>query len=272
MKLDTIVETVGKLPPTPQILPKLQTLLRDENSGMQDIVQLLKVDAPMTAQVVRLSNSAFFGAGQPSQSLEEAIHRLGFNEVYKVVSMAATNRILGGEQKTYKMAKGELLALSTACAVLMAELASEARRDVDAAYTVGLLHPIGKVVINEYFLQRDIEVYSEDEPLDLLMEKRTLGFDHAEAGAALLRKWKFPDEVTIPIECQYRPLEALSRQPETCRLALARSLAPIVIETAELPQDFTDELLEPAEVSLDTVRECVMNAHHGYGELKSLIA
>jgi hypothetical protein len=138
ISLKQIVDGVVSLPPTPRILPKLQRLLRDPDSGIHEIISLLKVDAPMTAQIVRLSNSAFYNTGEPVQSLEEAVNRLGFREVYRVANVAAAQQVMGEALPLYNMGKGELLEGSVSSAVLMVELGSRARRtDLDAAYTTG---------------------------------------------------------------------------------------------------------------------------------------
>ncbi len=228
MQLKIIIDSVVKLPPTPQILPKLQTILRDPDSDLQDIISLLKVDAPMTAQIVRLSNSAYFGVSEPCHGLEDAINRLGFREVYKVVCMAATHSVLNQEVQLYKMAKGELLECSVACAVGLAEFGNKLRIvDMDSAYTTGLLHTIGKVVINQYYLKHGLEIYSneEEEAMDPAMEKQLLGFNQAEAGAAILRKWNFTEDIVIPIEYQY----AQEKAPDFRKLSLLLSLITNII-------------------------------------------
>jgi putative nucleotidyltransferase with HDIG domain len=273
ISLQQIVDGVVSLPPTPRILPKLQKLLRDPNSGIHDIISLLKVDAPMTAQIVRLSNSAFYNTGEPVTSLEEAVNRLGFREVYRVASVAAATQVMGEALPLYNMGKGELLEGSVSTAVLMVELSSRARRmDLDAAYTTGLLHGIGKVVINQYFIKHGLELYGNNagEVVDIMWERKLLGFDHAEAGAAILQKWNFPDEIRVPVLAQLDPLKAPSMQAWACQLCLARSLAAFARGRVKTMPKLDVEILATASLDEDKVNEAVEDAKAGLAEMDNL--
>jgi HD-like signal output (HDOD) protein len=278
ISLEQIVEGIVNLPPTPRILPKLQKLLRDPDSSIHDIISLVKVDAPMTAQIVRLSNSAYYNVGEPVQSLEEAVNRLGFREVYRVTSVAAAHQVMGEALPLYNMGKGELLEGSVSTAVLMVEIGSRARRlDLDAAYTTGLLHSIGKVVINQYFLKHGLELYGNvgGETVDVMWERRLLGFDNAAAGAAILEKWKFPDEILVPVKCQLEPLKAPVHQSWACQLAIARIVAPTLRAkdgVAPMLEGITidKEVLECAGLDRDLLLEAVTDAAAGLKEMDSL--
>lgn len=273
--LKQIIDGVVNLPPTPRILPKLQRLLRDENSGIHDIISLLKVDAPMTAQIVRLSNSAYYNTGEPVQSLEEAVNRLGFREVYRVASVAAARQLLADALPFYKLRKGELLETSVSCAVLMVELGSRARRhDLDAAYTTGLLHSIGKVVINQYFVKHGLEIYGNgNDTMESGLERVLLGFDFAEAGAAILEKWNFPREILLPVKHQLAPLEAPELASSTCQLALA-SRASVQMRSADDPTilaSFDPQLIESAGLDAAHLLEVLSDARTGMEEVESIL-
>ena len=122
MDLETILQSNVKLPPSPQILPKLQGILRDIDASIFDIIDLLRVDAPLTAQLLKLANSAYFGAMGPCDTIDEAVSRIGFNETFRVVSVAAAKQVLGGPLPIYKMGKGELLEISLVTALVMSNI------------------------------------------------------------------------------------------------------------------------------------------------------
>jgi HD-like signal output (HDOD) protein len=279
ISLEQIVEGVVSLPPTPRILPKLQKLLRDPNSGIHDIISLIKVDAPMTAQIVRLSNSAYYNTGEPVQSLEEAVNRLGFREVYRVTSVAAAHQVMGEALPLYNLGKGELLEGSVSCAILMVELGSRARvADLDGAYTTGLLHSIGKVVINQYFLKHGLELYDNNagENIDIMWERKLIGFDNAEVGAAILKKWNFPDEILLPVKFQFGPLKAPSMQPVCCQLCIARMVSPLLRPKDGVFKEISklgiaDEVMECAGLDEDKLLESVEDARAGLQEMESLL-
>jgi len=278
MDLQVIIDSVVKLPPSPQILPKLQTLLRNVDAGIHDIISLLKVDASMTAQIVRLSNSAYFGASTPSQSLEEAVSRLGFKEVYKVVSMAVAHDVLGESVPLYRLDKGQLLYHSLACAVVMVECS--ARRlsgNIDTAYTIGLLHSLGKVIINQYYIQHGLEIYSADLDNDMTvrMERKVLGFDYADASSAILRKWNFSEEIYEPIQYQFRPTLAPEYGTLACMLAVAKWGADYFLcseDNDPIPSYNGDpEHLELIGLTQDDLSECMCNAREGIKEMNDFL-
>lgn len=278
ISLEQIVEGIVNLPPTPRILPKLQKLLRDPDSSIHDIISLVKVDAPMTAQIVRLSNSAYYNTGERVQSLEEAVNRLGFREVYRVTSVAAAHQVMGEALPLYNMGKGELLEGCVSTAVLMVEIGSRARRmDLDAAYTTGLLHSIGKVIINQYFLKHGLELYgnTSGETIDMMWERKLLGFDHAAAGAAILEKWKFPEEILVPVRCQLEPLTAPAHKAWTCQLYIARMISPLLrtkpgtspnLDELQIEQ----EILDSAGIDMEKLREAADDAVAGLKEMDTL--
>ncbi len=212
MEISELLEQTTELPPSARVLPRLQKLLRSDETASEDIVRLLKVDAGLTAQILRFANSAYFSAGTPCESVDEAVQRMGFNAVYQLVATAASHPLLDPAMEIYHLQRGELLTRSICLALFAADLNRLLRfndRD-DALYTAGLLHGIGKIAINQYFQRKGFEIYdlANDRPLDRELEVRLIGFTHAEAGAALLRDWKFPSAIAELIRYQESPDEA----------------------------------------------------------------
>lgn len=241
--LQTLIDSKIDLPPAPQILPKLQKVVNDEDSSIFDIIDLIKVDASLTTQIIRLSNSAYFGVLEPSNSLEEAITRVGFSQTYKVVTSAVAQQVLGDSLKYYGLGEGELLERSFATAIAMTEMSMSSRLHFypDTLYTLGLLHNLGKVIVNQYFMKRGIEIYEADNESAVTPEeeRKLLGFDHAEVAAAVMEKWKFGQEIVEPIRFQLNPEEASEHQKIASLLVVARNLVPTVFDEEKNP---TEEL------------------------------
>ncbi len=148
MELDTVIASIDYLPPTAMILPKLQKVLRDEESGVEEIAALIKVDASLTAEIIRIRNSAYFGSPTQSRNIHEAISRLGYSKIYRTVSMIVVKEILGKALPVYKLKQGELWEHSILTATMMEGLANELGEDSDTAYTTGLVHNLGKIPID----------------------------------------------------------------------------------------------------------------------------
>lgn len=156
MELETVIASIDYLPPTAKILPKLQKVLRDEESGVEEIAALIKVDASLTAEIIRIRNSAYFGSPTQSRNIHEAISRLGYSKIYRTVSLIVVKEILGNALPVYQLKQGELWEQSILTATMMEGLANEIGEDSDTAYTTGLVHNLGKIPIDR-ILTKDAE-------------------------------------------------------------------------------------------------------------------
>ncbi|MEX0322883.1 MAG: HDOD domain-containing protein [Puniceicoccaceae bacterium] len=241
MKLETIIEEVVSIPPAPQILPKLQAILRHPESDLEDIINLLKVDISITTEILKLANSMYFGFTNPVTSLEQAIGLMGFREIYKIVAVAAADTAMKEALPFYNANEGEFLDHSVATALIMTSIAEVGGlTETESHYTTGLLHGIGKIVINQYFLSRGLSVYGANHPngegeqeISLEQERQLFGFDHTEAGAALLSKWNFSTEIVAPIRHQYKPDKAGVNSCVSEDLRISRENSQLLIDGVE---------------------------------------
>lgn len=276
MDLETILKSEIKLPPSPQILPKLQTLLRDVDCSVFDIIDLIKLDAALAAHIMTLANSAFYGSGDPCKTVEEAVSRIGFSETFKVASMAAAKAVLGGAMPMYRLKKGELLETSIVTAVTMSNLLPKRDLDsMDAAYTVGLLHPLGMAIINSYYMERGLEIYNEeDSVLDYQLERKLLGFDNAQVASKFLKKWHFADNIIETVEYQFAPLEAPENKQTTSLLAIAQRSVPLVLEQKSLDEvtaETNPELFDAAGIETDDYGEKIERAKDALIDIKKML-
>jgi HD-like signal output (HDOD) protein len=212
LPLDVLLSDVEKLPPSPQILPQLLGLLNDDNSSFDEIVQLVSVDLSLAAQVLRLSNSAYYGAATKTYDLADAVQRIGLREVYRLIAMICSKDLLGGASTLFEMEAGALWKYSLACALAMEAMVEVVGGENPAtAYTIGLLHSLGKIVLStrEPVIYQKVFELIEREGLGIAQaERKILGYDNATVAGALLRKWDFKDRIATPITYQYRPLKA----------------------------------------------------------------
>lgn len=224
MNFDDIISQVKRLPPNPQIMLKLLRLLQNINTDPGDIVELIRVDTALTAQVLRLSNSAYYGVVTPSYNLEEAVNRIGFRETYKLVGVVCSSQIFNTPVQSYYLESDQMWENSIATALVMEIMAQRIGTDSSIAYTIGLLHSIGKIIINQVMAEKYADVYAlvEKEKISVIeAETKVLGFNYAQLGMALLKKWNFPPEIAEPIEFQFNPLDAPTQQVHACSLHLA---------------------------------------------------
>lgn len=211
MRLEDIVSQTKDLLPNPQILHRLSAILGNDDVSAADVVKLVKVDPGLSAKVISVSNGAFYGFSDPCSALDDAINRIGFQELYKLVSLCILRSVGDKAVPNYYLDEGALWENAVVTAVSMEHLAQRFGIASGLAYTVGLLHSLGKFVINQLDGEVYEAVYAEvDNNTTTLVnaERKVLGFDHAQACSALLKNWDYPDEVCLPIHYQYTPGKA----------------------------------------------------------------
>jgi HD-like signal output (HDOD) protein len=206
-----LIGEVTHLPSAPKVLPRLKRLLCDGNSSLPEIVHLIRLDPGIAARVLQMGNSSYFTPGSHCPTVEEAVHRVGYEHIYELVSYAVASQVLIRPLEVYGIEADELWRMSVACALAAEVLATRTGEDPNVAYTAGLLHNVGRVAINEWALRhaRTLRFVGGAFPLETSeAERSTLGFTHAEAGQALLHAWEFSRRVTDPVRWQQTPAAA----------------------------------------------------------------
>lgn len=195
--LNEVCEKALRLPCSPALLPRLVTVLEKEDAPIDEMAQVIQIDPVLASSTLRLANSAYFaGAGREVETLNEALLRLGQREVYRLAALSLTSRWMSQKTEGYAWEAGDFCRLSLVTAVAAEYLAEQSGRvEPRLAYTAGLVMEIGKLAVahacSEYFGQiREKQSSTRCTWIDA--EKAILGFNHAEVGAELLRRWKFP--------------------------------------------------------------------------------
>jgi putative nucleotidyltransferase with HDIG domain len=205
VNLDNYINEVKHLPPAPEVLPDLLHLLDQPNIDSGRIVRLITYDPGLTASVLHLCNSASVASGTPATCLEEAVVRLGFSQVYRLVASVIGAQILKTRDKAQERG---LWRHSVVTAVAAQIIAHELGTDGNLIFTAALLHDIGKIIMAEVFEDRYWKLIEEVESNQyslLEAEKRVLGVQHTELGGRLLARWKFPLSLVTAVCFHHHP-------------------------------------------------------------------
>jgi putative nucleotidyltransferase with HDIG domain len=201
-KIDAFINNVEHLPPSPRLLVKLLEMFKKTDIDLDEVVKLISHDPSFTAEVLKICNSAYFGSARPAEDMFEAVTRLGFLEIYNIVlAMFAATTLLRREPGGN--AHVEILwRHSVAVAVAAGVLAKEEGESDPAAFTAGLLHDVGKVIM----VSADKGLYTQAvlnaalfKRTVVVTEKEVFGFDHAEVGARLLARWNLPPNIVAAV-------------------------------------------------------------------------
>lgn len=247
---EDIVRDLKFLPSAPRVLPRLKQLLTDTNSPMSEIVKLVRLDQSIAARVLHVGNSAYYSQGVRCFTVEEAVNRVGYQRIYELVGYAVASQVLVRPLEVYGVEADELWKRSVSCALAAEALADCTGQDRDVAYTVGLLHSLGMVALDDWALRHAprLDLRGGCFPREAADEERAVfGFGQADVGAALLRHWDFPHSMCEPVRWQYAPRSCAMHTRMACLLHCAKWVRSMVCATTgECPA-------LPAEAALQLV-------------------
>lgn len=219
-----VIEEVSDLHGNMSVLSKLDTVLRDYNSSLFDVERLLQSDGVLSATIVRFSNSALFSPMERNDSIESALQQVGFDETLKLVSLALSKQVFMRDLDAYGISADSYWRYSYFTAILMEKQAPICGLKANTAYLIGLLHSIGRVVVNELLHSREIEIYWDRYVSPHQWETATIGFTSEIAGSLLLKSWDFSEKVYETVAKQSEP-EASESDDSLLLLNFARQIA-----------------------------------------------
>ncbi len=191
-ELDAYLDRVRHLPPAPTLMIELIKLFCRSDADLGQIVDLLRQDPALTIEVLR--RGGYSGMESPIMDMSEAVFRLGFNEVYQVDCSSAWGAM--NVRRKCPISRSEALRIhSGISAVAAGTLALDVGESEGIAFTAGLLHDVGKLVLALAERDKYMAVMEECRIKGIPLsagEKSQFGFSHIEVGARLLNRWGVP--------------------------------------------------------------------------------
>jgi putative nucleotidyltransferase with HDIG domain len=207
-----ILESVNNLPVLSEVVNRSIAMLNDSECSIRDLTDLISKDQSITAKIIKMANSAFYGYPRQIRTLSEAIVILGFRQIRTLLITASTSTHLNGTVEGYMIAKGELWKHSYAVAYvagLISKLSEKAKPD--EAFTVGILHDIGKLILGNFLkgsYSEVVKLANKNKINFAIAEEKLLGIHHAEVGGRILEKWNFPEFMAFAVRKHHNPLES----------------------------------------------------------------
>jgi putative nucleotidyltransferase with HDIG domain len=200
------------LRPIPQIALKVLRIINQELYEIQSITEEIRKDQVISAKTLQLCNSVMFARRKKIESLDHALVMLGQQLFLKFVISASVNNFFNQAGMGYSLCKGGIYHHAVGTAAIAEKLADlTGKVEPSLAYTAGLLHDIGKVVLDQ-FINAGFPLFyrelNEEEKNFLEVENQVLGTDHTEVGADLARNWSFPESLVETIRHHHKPEDA----------------------------------------------------------------
>jgi putative nucleotidyltransferase with HDIG domain len=209
MNLDSAIKkSIAKLPAFPATVHRVTNLINNPDSSLTELVEVIRLDQAITANILRMCNSAYFGLRHKVDSAQDAIMYLGKQNVVRAVMAAGTSGFFK-DTPGYEAEAKELWEHAVGVALLSQILAKKSlRREDSSLFTAALLHDVGKIVLGEFVKDKYVEIkeiLSGKSCSFLEAEEEVLGMNHAELGGLIAAAWKFPDEIRNAIAFHHRP-------------------------------------------------------------------
>ena len=231
--LEEFIVAVGEIATLPTTVVRLLELLKDTTTSAFSVLEILERDPAMTANVLKLTNSAFYGHRKKISNVRDALVMLGNRSVATLAFFTGMAPIMRRELNGYGISRErfwEHCLLSAAASSLVADHLGicHLRRE---AFTAGLVHDVGMLVIDQVLVSRHQVIEPDTIAMGVYCgEREALGFDHCEAGAMIADKWGFPDELVQPVRHHHDPSAAESQQ-ELVRAVSAGNLIALSVDT-----------------------------------------
>lgn len=197
--IERIILRTVDIPSLPPIAMKVMNLIQDDHASLKSLEEIISRDQGFTTRLLRIANSPYYGRDRKIESIPQAILLIGFETLKSLIiatSLRDLHRNFGiFEQKLWEHSLG--VALCSSLLAMATHLAT-----ADEALVCGLIHDVGKTVINnampEVYIQMYERMHKENRSI-IEIENETLGFNHTIVGSLIAKKWKLPEKLEMVI-------------------------------------------------------------------------
>ena len=239
--LEALLASGKQLPTLPVLVVQVQRAIANEMSGVRDIGQIIERDPALTARLLRVANSAAFSRGDPVTSVGSAIGRLGMGHVRSLCLAVGIVRAFGTASQ--RLDHKRYWEHSAAVGLVAERLTSLSKRyaevDGSEAYTAGLLHDVGLLIVDQFFPE-DFAGVQEEMDIEMAprstIEMNRLGMDHGGIGGRVLERWQLPGAVRGAVGAHHQPELAPAESSPLAHVVWAAE-ALCTASGLELPQE-----------------------------------
>jgi HD-like signal output (HDOD) protein/CheY-like chemotaxis protein len=282
------LEEAASMRAMPPVVTKLLKLTGSETATVHQVAETIRQDQAIAIKILRLANSCLYTRGEPVETLQTAVLRIGMGQIRQaMINLGLVDSFSSFEDGAVK--PGPFWEHSIGCGLIAAEIAREfSTVEPDLAFTMGLVHDMGRMLCSNVLGERYIEVLATAEQLQLpveVVESRLLGVNHAEAMDRVLHQWHFSRDLIDPVVFHHLSVEnarniAPRRLNEVATLALADRITHALMlgssgndtlyatesfcETLRVPEGFFEMLESTIPAQTEDMRLAIMAQSSSY--------
>jgi len=209
-RISKIINEVQKLPTLPSVANKVTKLLKDPTCTAIRVSEVIDKDPSLTIRVLRLVNSAYYSIRSEVTNVRHAVALLGFKTITQmVITISVFDVFKGGYGREFD--REGFWKHSIGCGVISQKIAQlTGYAGADDCFTAGLLHDIGKVVVDQYLheeMEKVIKLTQEHDISFADAETEIMGINHADIGGQVMENWKIPIPIMVAVKYHHNVLE-----------------------------------------------------------------
>ena len=223
--IETYIARARPMPTLPEAVMRILNMSDDPNAEMEDIADAIMMDKVLTARMIRLVNSAFWGIRRHITSVREAIVYLGLNQIRSIVLTTSLFNTFQSRNPSFRIAA--IWEHGLGCAMISRDIAKKiGYKDLENAYLAGLMHDIGEVVLSQF----DVKTF--DDVINLVQtenipfyeaESRIIGINHTDFSDWFMDQWGFSEELAEVIS-HHHSLDKASINPQLVSIVVLANL------------------------------------------------
>lgn len=226
--VESVLSFSGQITSLPTLFKQINEVVENPESSLLDIARLISGDSVLSARLLQLANSSFFGFPSQIETVTHAVTVIGMSQIRDLVlAVMVTSR--------FKQLPPELIDMpafwfhNIACGLAARVIATYRHEaNVERFYVLGMLHDMGRLLFYLNFADpvQDIALRVKEKKVSFhQLEHEVIGCDHAEVGGALLKKWNLPESLSEPVACQYEISKAIHYPVDAAILHVADIIA-----------------------------------------------
>lgn len=276
--IELLLNEIDDLEPFPQIAHKVLELSEDPESNMSEIADVVQYDPIITADIIKMSNSAYFGLSRNIDSVKDALSVLGLDKVVDLVLMKCSSKNFKGIQPGYDLQEGALWKKSACAAVIAKKIALKKEiKTSSRVFTSTLLRDIGKVILGRYVESKKDNIFCliEEDGLSFdEAEKKVFGIDQSELSALIIKKWGLPGEMVIIVKNSFMPKKGAKFSIESDIVYFAHNICLMLgigVGADGLAYRFDEDVMERLDIDHFELEQMMVDFAYSISELESLI-
>ncbi len=226
-RTEELLESIQSLPPAPNLLNRLLGELNNIHSDLNKVVELISFEPALTAKLLHVCNSAYYGLSDPVNHVSDAVNRLGFHSVFHIVAVVSGEHLVRPSPAS-GLDGNQLWKHSVTVAFASQRVGKAQGADSALLFTAGLLHDIGKLVLGEIFKNEYAHLIQGSQLAGRALvevERSCFGTDHCALGARLLERWHFSPLLVKLAAHHHAPEDAAADRRFAACLELSDTLA-----------------------------------------------